>query len=783
MDTATNLFRRGFHHVIPVIPPGAVLSPGSKLKQDSIGKVPGRRNGRGLWSGFNWREYRTTFEDVQQWDQDRANIGLRTSHFPAIDIDSTDATLVEVIRDFARARLGTAPCRIGNAPKALLLYRTEHPFKRLRLWITKSDIRHLVEVLGDGQQFVAAGIHPKTNRPYTWDQPIDQLSADSLTLIDRDKAESFLKELQTDLEARGFVCQREGSGGLAQGGLSVDQSQLKAPNLEALTEAVALIPNTNELFPGRDDYLRVGYAIRAAAQDNVDHGFDVFLDWALKWEGNDWVAGNDPDVVRDDWGRMKGPYRVGWPYIADLARRNGYCDAVDVFEADPNAAPPPSLPAATTDAVPYSEQALADQVIAEQGDQIRSVPLWKAWLVWGQTRWLKNDLQKVQALVAATVRKVAVQVGNAKLARSLCSASTVKNVLSLAGSSPRLVLTREMLGADPWLLNTPSGIVDLRTGEVGAHDPGALLAKITGVPIDREHDCPRWKTFLLESTGGNADFVKYLQRFVGYCLTGSVREHVIGFIHGPGGNGKSVFVETLAFVLGLYAVQSPMSTFMAGTFDRHPTELAALHGARLVTANETNEGDRWNEARLKSLSGGDRVAARFLYGNFFEFSPQCKLCLVGNHKPQLANVDDAIRRRLHLIPFIIRPPQPDLELPAKLREEGPAILAWMIEGCLDWQREGLAPPAVVRAATEEYFSDEDALGRWLAEECVEQPEVAQATLELFSSRSEWCRERGEDPGSSRRFAQVLINRGYKRWRDPKTRRHGFAGVQARPAPW
>src|SRR2546426_4897020 len=226
-----------------------------------------------------------------------------------------------------------------------------------------------------------------------------------------------------------------------------------------------------------------------------------------------------------------------------------------------------------------------------------------------------------------------------------------------------------------------------------------------------------------------------------------------------------------------------MSTFMAGTFDRHPTELAALHGARLVTANETNEGDRWNEARLKSLSGGDRVAARFLYGNFFEFPPQCKLCLVGNHKPQLANVDDAIRRRLHLIPFIIRPPRPDLELPAKLREEGPAILAWMIEGCLDWQREGLAPPAVVRAATEEYFSDEDALGRWLAEECVEQPEVAQATLELFSSWSEWCRERGEDPGSSRRFAQVLINRGYKRWRDPKTRRHGFAGVQARPAPW
>jgi P4 family phage/plasmid primase-like protien len=202
-----------------------------------------------------------------------------------------------------------------------------------------------------------------------------------------------------------------------------------------------------------------------------------------------------------------------------------------------------------------------------------------------------------------------------------------------------------------------------------------------------------------------------------------------------------------------------------------------LVGARLVTASETTAGKRWDEARIKSLTGGEPVTARFMRQDNFTFLPQFKLIFIGNHKPALRDVDVAMRRRIQVVPFTVTPARVDKELGRKLREEFPAILAWMIDGCLEWQRQGLNPPPSVRATTEQYFSDEDAVGRWLAEACELDEEGRVTTQELFQSWREWANSQGEYVGSMKRFASALVARKFPRWQDSDTRRMGFAGLR------
>ena len=205
----------------------------------------------------------------------------------------------------------------------------------------------------------------------------------------------------------------------------------------------------------------------------------------------------------------------------------------------------------------------------------------------------------------------------------------------------------------------------------------------------------------------------------GYCLTGVTTEHALFFLYGTGANGKSVFANTLTEIMGDYATVAAMDMFMATHGDRHPTDMAGLRGARIVTSIETEQGSRWAESKLKALTGGDKITARFMRQDFFEFIPQFKLLIVGNHKPSIRNVDEAMRRRLHMIPFTVTipPAKRDRRLPDRLLAERDGILAWALRGCLEWQETGLRPPEAVMAATEDYFEAEDALGRWIEERC------------------------------------------------------------------
>jgi putative DNA primase/helicase len=288
---------------------------------------------------------------------------------------------------------------------------------------------------------------------------------------------------------------------------------------------------------------------------------------------------------------------------------------------------------------------------------------------------------------------------------------------------------------------------------------------------------------LTDITNGDVDLVHFLQRAVGYSLTGSIKEHALFFGYGTGANGKGVLTNTVGKILGDYHQTAAAETFTASLNGRshHPTDTAGLRGARLVTAAETEEGRHWNEAKIKSVTGGDPIRTRFMYKDYFEYMPQFKLLISGNHKPSFKSVDESIRRRFHLIPFdvTVSAERRDKDLTGKLEAEWPGILAWMIEGCLEWQHVRLNPPNAVIKATGEYLDAEDSLANWLADEC----EVGRrgdfaATKDLFRSWTEWAERSGEHPGSKNGFSDKLVGKGFERGRlGTSSGGRGFHGIR------
>ena len=287
--------------------------------------------------------------------------------------------------------------------------------------------------------------------------------------------------------------------------------------------------------------------------------------------------------------------------------------------------------------------------------------------------------------------------------KQLTSSKTIAAVKWMAESDRKHATTVEQWDTDPWLLNTPGGTIDLRTGELRPNTQEDYITKVAAVtPAGK---CPIWLQFLAEITGGDQNLQDFLQRMFGYALTGVTTEHALFFLYGTGGNGKSVFINTISGILAEYHKPAPIETFTASQSERHPTDLAGLRGARCVTAVETEEGRKWAESKIKALTGGDAISARFMRQDFFEYVPQFKLIIAGNHKPGLRSVDEAIRRRFNLIPFTVTipPEKRDLDLAEKLKAEWPAILQWGVEGCKQWQKIGLAPPKAVTDATNAYL--------------------------------------------------------------------------------
>jgi putative DNA primase/helicase len=409
---------------------------------------------------------------------------------------------------------------------------------------------------------------------------------------------------------------------------------------------------------------------------------------------------------------------------------------------------------------PGSQDDLASRFVELHGSNWRYVAARKTWYLWDGSHWRVDDTNQVFEAIRLVCRAATERCDSAADRRRIASRATIVAVERIAATDQRLAARPSDFDADPYLLNTPDGIIDLRTGAIEAHDSSTLMTRITNASFGS--GCPSWRGFIDELTCGDAELARYLQRLCGYCLTGSTKEQVLVFLYGPGANGKSVFLRTMARILNSYAGTAGLATFLAASHDRHPTELAGLVGKRLVTVSETEAGRSWAESRIKAATGGEDLRVRFMHCDEFEYTPGYKLIFSGNHRPSIHDVGEAMRRRIHLVPLLRVIPREDRDpdLIERLLEERDGILGWMLDGCRDWQEIGLAPPSAVENAGKEYFVDEDITGAWIEDCCAIGSACSATASDLYSSWCIWAGSTGHEKGSQKTLGAALRERGF-----------------------
>lgn len=429
----------------------------------------------------------------------------------------------------------------------------------------------------------------------------------------------------------------------------------------------------------------------------------------------------------------------------------------------------------------FDDTGNADRMIDRFGSMIRYSYINKSWMWFDGRRWLEDDCGMIRQLLDQVVEDMAKDFdyymehapGDANLddwEKALkkhlkTSRSNKAKTAALKEAEHRCAVLPAQLDRYPMLLNTPSGIVDLRKGELLHHDPELFLTRITAAEYTDTMECPEWLQFLNTIFRGDRELIRYVQKAVGYSLTGSTAEQCMFFCYGSGRNGKSTMMNILYLLSGAYAANVQPEVLMAARQASGPmTEIARLRGARFVISAEPGEGMRLNEGLIKQLTGGDRITARFLYGKEFEFVPEFKLWIAANHKPVIRGTDTGIWRRMHLIPFQVQIPadQVDRQLPFKLRRELPGILRWAVDGCLAWQKEGLEMPAAVMEATAEYRNEMDILGAFL-EECTQKDVAGNGVpaSQLYQVYRQWAKNNEEYVMSSTKFGREMSSRFQK----------------------
>ncbi|HWR49610.1 MAG TPA: phage/plasmid primase, P4 family [Bryobacteraceae bacterium] len=467
--------------------------------------------------------------------------------------------------------------------------------------------------------------------------------------------------------------------------------------------------------------------------------------------------------------------------------------------ADAPAVPPSPLPDAgesdgseIVTAVPKQLPHRTDAGNAElfrslYSDKVRFDHKRKRWLIWRGERWSEDGDGTIRRFAKKAIR-ARLQIANSILSDeelqkevkwSFKSESRAKldAMLELAKAERPIADSGEGWDSDPWLLGVPNGVVDLRTGKLLPGAPARRMTMQTRVPYDPKANAPRWDRFLREVFENDNDLIDFVQKAVGYSTTGITQEQVFFSLYGPGSDGKTTLMEALRDALGDYGFNMPFSTLELAARTGIPNDVAALVNRRFVTASETNEASRWNEARVKVLTGEDNVTARFLYQEFFNFRPVGKFWVGFNHRPTVSDDSFGFWRRVRLIPFRHRfeGEEQDKKLIEALRAEAPGILRWAVEGCLKWQEEGLGMPPAVQEATEDYRATADIVGQFLEDACVVDEDRSISAGTLWAEFERWCEENGERL-DRRAFADRLENKGFRKARTGHDRQRMWVGL-------
>lgn len=420
---------------------------------------------------------------------------------------------------------------------------------------------------------------------------------------------------------------------------------------------------------------------------------------------------------------------------------------------------------------PYTDLGNTRRMVADHGHDLRYAPQWGTWLVWEGARWREDITGEANRRAKAVVDGMLTQMATItdddarkalfKWWQRSQGAARIDAMVHLSRTEPGIPVRVDEMDGDPWLLNTASGAVDLRTGEIHDADRRAMVTKLAPVEVRPGSACPTWEWFIDWAMQGDHELVEFVRRAVGYSLTGTVGEQCLFFLHGGGANGKSTFLSVLQRMMGDYAASAEPDLLLATTNERHPAGVADLLGRRLVIVQEADEGRRLAEATVKLLTGGDTIKARRMRENFFEFRPTHKLWMAANHRPSVRGTDHAIWRRIRMIPFLaqVSPDDQDPTLLDRLLAEMPGILQWAIAGCHEWAQGGLRPPPAVLAATQEYRTEQDHVGRFLDECCTIADGLAITARDLRTAYEAWCTENGERAWSAKAMAPHLVDRG------------------------
>jgi putative DNA primase/helicase len=460
---------------------------------------------------------------------------------------------------------------------------------------------------------------------------------------------------------------------------------------------------------------------------------------------------------------------------ADYIPVNGDVHKLQELLASAQEWQPQAAPAAPVAEISLNEEFTDRNNALILAEQVRGTALWVpswGWLLWAGARWERDpDGSRVLALARELLPRHylerALHASDYKERERLCEHAkrahkrhNLSNALELAKGDLRA--EPKGFDQDTWLLNCGNGVLDLKTGELRPHSPELRLTKLCPVAYDPNAHAPTWERFLREIFLDDAELIRYVQRACGYSVSGDVREDKLFICWGTGANGKSTFLQTLRHVLGDYAGAIAPAAIVHKGKDAHPTAVADLYGLRFAIAVETEEDQRMAEAQVKALTGRDSIKARFMHRDYFEFQSCAKIWLATNHRPLIRDTSPAIWRRIALIPFraFFPPERQDKTLSDRLWEERAGILAWLVQGCLAWQEQGLGECDVVAEATESYRSEMDALQEWLQERCVADAKAITPFKDLYDDYVAWCEETGQDPLGKRAFGNRLTEKGF-----------------------